>query len=281
MLTAGLYHTLRVNRISDFGLYLADEEDNEVLLPNRYVSMEMKEGDEITVFIYHDSEDRLVATTEKPYATVGTVAFLKVVDKTIHGAFLDWGLPAKDLFLPNRNTVGRLEPGKKYVVYLYTDNITGRVVASMNLGSFIKNNELEDIQPRKEVEIILASESPIGYRVVINNKYWGMLYRNQVFRPVKVGDRMNAFIAKITEDNRIDVNLQQQGYDQIKKSADDLENILRSAGGSLPVNDDTDPEEVYRLTEMSKKTFKRAVGYLMKQSRVTMTEKGITLTDSE
>lgn len=281
MLTAGLYHTLRVNRVSDFGLYLADDQDNEVLLPNRYVSIEMKEGDMITVFVYHDSEDRLVATTEKPYATAGEVAFLKVVDKTIHGAFLDWGLPAKDLFLPNRNTVGRLEAGKKYVVYLYTDNVTGRVVASMNLGSFIKNNELEGLAPRREVEIILASDSPIGYRVVINNKYWGMLYRNQIFRPVGVGDRMTAFISKITDDNRIDVNLQQQGYDQIKKSADDLENILRSAGGSLPVNDDTDPEEVYRLTEMSKKTFKRTVGYLMKQGRIAMSEKGITLIDSE
>lgn len=280
MLTAGLYHTLKVNRISEFGLYLADEEQNEVLLPNRYVSKEMHEGDLINVFVYHDSEDRLVASTEKPYATAGTVAFLKVVDKTIHGAFLDWGISAKDLFLPNRNMNGLIEPGKKYAVFLYTDNVTGRVVASMKLNSFIKNNEI-DVRPRQEVEIILVSESPIGFRAVINDRYWGMLYRNQIFRPVKIGDRMRAFIAKITEDNRIDLILQQQGYDQIKKAADDLKVILKSNGGFLPLNDDSNPEDVYRMTEMSKKTFKRTLGYMMKQGLIAIDEKGVKLVESE
>ena len=142
MLTAGLYYTLRVNRISDFGLYLADEEGNEVLLPNRYVSMDNKVDDLIDVFVYCDSEDRLVATTDRPMATVGEATYLRVVDKTIHGAFLDWGLKAKDLFLPNRNMQGRVEAGKSYIVYLYNDNVTGRVVASMLMNSFINNRDM-------------------------------------------------------------------------------------------------------------------------------------------
>ena len=179
MLTAGLYYTLRVNRISDFGLYLADEEGNEVLLPNRYVSMDNKVDDLIDVFVYCDSEDRLVATTDRPMATVGEAAYLRVVDKTIHGAFLDWGLKAKDLFLPNRNMQGRVEAGKSYIVYLYNDNVTGRVVASMLMNSFINNRQLT-IKPHQEVTLLVTSRNEIGYRVIIENRHWGMLYHNQL-----------------------------------------------------------------------------------------------------
>ena len=189
MLSAGHYYKLRVNRISDFGLYLSDDEENEVLLPNRYVSLENKVGDELDVFVYCDSEDRLVATTDRPLATVGEAACLKVVDKTIHGAFLDWGLKAKDLFLPNRNMQGRVEAGRSYVVFLYNDNVTGRVVATMLLNGFVNNQELT-LRPREEVDILVASQNEIGYRVILNNRHWGMLYRNQLFRPVQLVDRL-------------------------------------------------------------------------------------------
>lgn len=221
MLTAGRYYTLRVERISDYGLYLVDEEGDEVLLPNRYVSKDDKVDDQIEVFVYHDSEDRLVATTDHPLATVGEVAYLKVVDKTVHGAFLDWGLEAKDLFLPNRNQQGRPEIGRHTVVFLYTDNVTGRVVATNFLNGFIHNLDL-DLRPRQQVDILIVSETPIGYRTVIDNRYWGMLYRNQLFQPVAVGDRMPAYVRRITEDNRVDLSLQRQGYDEVKHSADRL-----------------------------------------------------------
>ena len=198
MLTAGLYYTLRVNRISDFGLYLADEEGNEVLLPNRYVSMDNKVDDLIDVFVYCDSEDRLVATTDRPMATVGEATYLRVVDKTIHGAFLDWGLKAKDLFLPNRNMQGRVEAGKSYIVYLYNDNVTGRVVASMLMNSFINNRQLT-IKPHQEVTLLVTSRNEIGYRVIIENRHWGMLYHNQLFRPIAIGDRLQGYVSRITE----------------------------------------------------------------------------------
>lgn len=280
MIEAGIYHTLQVNRISDYGLFLSDEEGNEVLLPNRYVSLENKIGDMIDVFVYHDSEDRLVASTEKPYATVGEVAFLKVVDKTVHGAFLDWGLSAKDIFLPNRNMIGRLDPGRKYVVYVYRDKITGRAVTSMMLKSFISNTEL-NLKRGQEVDIIVALKTESGFRVVINDRYWGMIYNNQLFGDIAVGDRAKAYVRRITEDNRVDLSLQQEGYDEVKKSADRLVALMRENGGSLPLQDKSTPEEVNEITKMSKKVFKRSVGYLMKRGTITMDDYQIKLTDKE
>ena len=163
----GQIQKLKVARISDYGLYLVDEEQNEVLLPNRYVSLSDKEGDEKEVFVYHDSEDRLVATTETPTIKEGEVAYLKVVDKSVHGAFLDWGLTGKDLFLPNRNQQGGIIVGRSYLVWLYVDNITGRCVATNKFKAFV-DNDIISVKPRQEVDIIIASESPIGYRVIIN-----------------------------------------------------------------------------------------------------------------
>lgn len=270
----GRIQTLKVARISDYGLYLADEEGAEVLLPNRYVSLTDKVGDEKSVFVYHDSENRLVATTERPLITEGHVACLKVVDKNAHGAFLDWGLYGKDLFLPNRNQQGGILAGRSYIVYLYEDSITGRCVATTKLKGFI-NNDLVTVEPRQEVDLLVASESPIGYRVIVNNRHWGMLYRNQVFRPVAIGDRMKGYVRKITEDNRIDVSLQQEGYAQVKDSAEVLLQLVIGNGGHLPLNDDSSPEEVKRLTEMSKKVFKRSLGVLMKRGAVEVGEDGI------
>ena len=161
MLQAGSYHTLTVNRISDYGLYLADEEGNEVLLPNRYVSLADRIGDTKEVFVYHDSEDRLTATTERPYAVAGEAAFLEVVDKNLHGAFLAWGITAKDLFIPNSNQAFRMEPGKRYAVFVYRDNISGRVVATTKLNGFI-SNESVSVRPRQRVDILVARRIPVG-----------------------------------------------------------------------------------------------------------------------
>ncbi len=267
MLQAGSYQTLRVSRISDHGLYLADEEGAEVLLPNRYVSLNDKPGDTKEVFIYHDSEDRLVATTEHPLATVGQTAYLKVVDKTIHGAFLDWGLQGKDLFVPNRNQSVPMQAGRSYVVYIYRDNITGRAVASARLNGFISNEELT-IRPRQQVTVRIATETPLGYRVVIDDRHWGMLYRNQLFRHVSIGETVTAYVRKIAPDNRVDVSLQQEGFDEVRRSADRLLEIIRNAGGSIPLGDDSPPETIAAAIRMSKKVFKRSLGYLLKRGEV-------------
>ncbi len=277
MLRAGRTYTLTVSRISDYGLYLADEEQQEVLLPNRFISLQDKVGDQKEVFVYHDSEDRLVASTETPLLKVGEAGFLKVVDKTMHGAFLAWGLFGKDLFLPNRNQQGGVIGGHEVLVYLYEDNITGRCVATQKLKPYIYNDGDITVKPREEVDILIASESPIGWRVIINNRHWGMLYRNQLFRPVALGDRLKAYVSRITEDHRIDVSLQQQGYREVQQSADRLREIIRENGGYLPLDDNSDPREVVKMTQMSKKLFKRSLGVLLKAGEVEFLHGGVKL----
>ena len=271
----GEIQRLTVARISDYGLYLKDDEGVEVLLPNRFTKLDMKEGDEVEVFVYHDSEDRLVASTEKPLIKVGEVAALKVVDKSIHGAFLDWGLSGKHLFLPNRNQQGGVIAGQLTVVYMYVDDRTGRCVATNKIKPFIYNEEPLVVGVGDEVDVLVAFETPIGFRVVIDNRHWGMIYKNQLFRPIRVGDRCRGWVRKITEDMRIDVSLQQQGLAEVETSVKRLEQLLKDNDGMLAVNDHSDPQDVSRLTGMSKKVFKRALGMLLKQGKVRQTDAGI------
>lgn len=271
----GEIQTLTVARISDYGLYLTDGEGTEVLLPNRFTRLDMKEGDEVSVFVYHDSEDRLVASTETPLIKVGEVAALKVVDKSIHGAFLDWGLSGKHLFLPNRNQQGGVIAGQKTVVYMYVDDRTGRCVATNKIKPFIYNEDPLTVAVGDEVDVLVAFETPIGFRVVIDNRHWGMIYKNQLFRPIHVGDRSRGWVRKITEDMRIDVSLQQQGLAEVETSVARLEKLLEEHGGVLGVNDHSDPKEVAHITGMSKKVFKRALGMLLKQGKVRQVEHGI------
>ena len=271
----GQIQTLKVSRISDFGLYLIDDEGAEVLLPNRFTRLDMKEGDEVEVFVYHDSEDRLVASTETPLIKVGEVAALKVVDKSIHGAFLEWGLSGKHLFLPNRNQQGSVIAGQKTVVYMYVDDRTGRCVATNKIKPFIYNEDPLTVKVGDEVDVLVAFETPIGFRVVINNRHWAMIYKNQLFRPIRMGDRTKGWVRKITEDMRIDVSLQQQGLAEVETQVVKLEQMLREHGGVLGVNDRSEPQDVARLTGMSKKVFKRALGMLLKQGKVRQTEHGI------
>ena len=271
----GEIQTLRVARVSEFGLYLADEEGNEVLLPNRYVSLMQKVDDEVEVFVYHDSEDRIVATTETPKITTGKVAWLKVVDKNIHGAFLDWGITGKDLFLPNRNQQGGVLVGSYKPVYMYVDNITERCVATTKLKSYVNNEGVVTLSPRQKVEALIVSESEIGYRAIVESRHWGMIYKNQIFREVKLGEKVEAYVSRITEDNRVDLSLQQKGFAQVKDSAEVLYDAIVAAGGTLALTDNSSPEEIRDVLNMSKKLFKRSLGVLMSHNRVEVGENGI------
>ena len=277
MLNAGEYQTLRIGRIADPGIYLSDEEGNEVLLPNRYVSLSDKVGGVVDVFVYHDSENRLIATREKPLATVGEVAVLEAVDRNAHGVFLAWGITAKDLFMPNRNVPFEVQMGGRYPVYLYRDSLTGRVVATTKLNKYISNAEIS-VRPREQVDITIVRRMEMGYRVVINNRHWGMIYNDQIFSPVKVGDRLTAYVHRISEEGRIDIMLQQAGRELREDSSAKLLALLEKSGGALPVGDSSSPEEIASLTGLSKKSFKRAVGQLYKERRIVLTEGGIKLT---
>ena len=273
----GEIQTLRVARVSEFGLYLADTEGNEVLLPNRYVSLTQKVDDEVEVFVYHDSEDRIVATTDTPKITAGKVAWLKVVDKNIHGAFLDWGISGKDLFLPNRNQQGGVLVGSYKPVYMYVDNITERCVATTKLKSYVNNEGVVTLSPRQKVEALIVSESEIGYRAIVENRHWGMIYKNQIFREVALGDKVEAYVSRITEDNRVDLSLQQKGFAQVKDSAEVLYDAIVEAGGELALTDNSSPEEIREQLNMSKKLFKRSLGVLMSHNRVVCTDNEIKI----
>ncbi|HIW09983.1 MAG TPA: hypothetical protein H9888_00640 [Candidatus Rikenella faecigallinarum] len=266
MIRVANYNRLSIARATDNGLYLTDGEGNEVLLPNRYVPEKYAIGDPMEVFVYTDSEDRQVATTERPKIIEGEIAALQAVGFNYHGTFLDWGLP-KDLFVPKRNQQAPMLVGEWYVVTLYVDRVTGRAVGTSKLNKIINNDEIT-VRPKEEVDILVAVRKPKGYRVVINDRHWGMLYDNQIFTEVKLGMRMKAYVRKIADDHRIDVSLQQEGFDQVKIAADEILKMLDEADGVLPVGDKSSPDEVRLLTGMSKKIFKRAVGFLMSRGVV-------------
>ena len=276
MIVAGEYQTLRIGRIAEPGIYLTDEQEQEVLLPNRYVHIDDKVGNLVEVFVYHDSENRLIATRERPLATVGEAAVLKAVDRNTHGVFLDWGITAKDLFLPNRNVPFEVEIGRKYLVWLYRDNLTGRVVATTKLNPYVNNTDI-CVRPKEQVDILVARRMEAGFRVVVNNRNWGMIYSNQIFTPVAVGDRLTAYVHRISEDGRIDLMLQQEGKDQTDSAATKLLELLRSHKGALPIGDKSSPEEIATLTGLSKKNFKRAAGALYKQHLITIGDTTTTL----
>lgn len=279
MIRAANYHRLTIARKTDNGLYLTDGEGNEVLLPNRYVPETYEIGDPMEVFVYTDSEDRPVATTDTPKIVEGGIAALQAVGFNYHGTFLDWGLP-KDLFVPKRNQQAPMLVGEWYVVSVYADNVTGRAVGTSKLGKIINNEEIT-VRPKEEVDIIVAVRKEKGFRVVINDKHWGMLYDNQIFTDVKLGMRVKAYVRKIAEDGRIDVSLQQEGFDQVKIAADEVLKMIDEADGVLPVGDKSDPEEVRLATGMSKKIFKRAVGYLMSRGMVESGERSVKRTEKK
>lgn len=278
MLNAGEYHTLRIVRIADPGIYLSDEEGGEVLLPNRYVSLSDHVGDLVEVFVYHDSENRLIATREKPLATVGEAAVLEAVDRNAHGIFLAWGITAKDLFMPNRNVPFEVQMGGKYLVYLYRDQLTGRVVATTKLNKYVSNAEI-GVRTKEQVDVLVARRMEMGYRVVINNRHWGMIYNDQIFCPVKVGDRLTGYVHRISDERRIDVMLQQEGREQREGAATMLLELLRKRGGTLPLGDKSSPEDIAAVTGLSKKNFKKAVGTLYRERKIVPADNLITLTE--
>ncbi|MFI3294923.1 MAG: S1-like domain-containing RNA-binding protein [Rikenellaceae bacterium] len=276
MIHLATYNTLYIARSTENGVYLTDaDEMSEVLLPNRYVPENYEIGDSIEVFVYCDSEDREVATTERPKIILGEVASLKVVATTRIGAFLDWGLP-KDLLVPFKNQLNPMVEGEYYPVAIYVDQTTFRIVGTSKIGHLVSNTQEITVKQKEEVEIVIAQRRNRGYRVIINGKHWGMLYDSQIFKPVALGEKYTAYVTGITEDLRIDVALQKQGLGQVKVATDVLMGLMQENGGSLPYGDRTPPEIIQANTGMSKKVFKRAAGFLLRQGLVKIEDDKIT-----
>ncbi len=275
MLQIGKYNDLEVVKEVDFGLYLDGGPYGEILLPLKQIPEGTVVGEEISVFIYSDSEDRLIATTIHPKAVCDEFAFLEVKEVNNYGAFLDWGLSGKDLFVPFGEQFEPMRVGQSYLVMPYVDEKTDRVVATSKLNSYLKHQN-EHFSPNDTIEIVIAQEKPEAYRVIIHEEFWGMLYKNEIFQSVDIGDRLSAFVKQIREDGRIDVSLKRQGYrQQIPDASQQILALLDDNNGFLPITDKSAPEKIYSYLQMSKKSFKKAVGALYKQRLVQLEKNGI------
>jgi uncharacterized protein len=274
MINVGNYNTLKVLRYTDFGVYLDDGAEG-ILLPKRYVPEDVKAGDELKVFIYHDSEDRLIATTLQPKGVVGEIVLLNCVATTRQGAFLDWGL-MKDIFVPKSQQVLDMYPEKKYLVRIYIDEQTGRIAASEKIEQYL-SNEFLTVKELEVVNLVVYRKTEIGYMMVINNQHLGLLHNNEVFRNMSVGDAMQGFIKKIYPDNKIDVVVGKPGYNKVEDETEKILRLLHENNGYLPYHDKSDPEEIYSFFGMSKKTFKMTTGNLYKNRKIVFTQTGIKL----
>ena len=279
MIKLGDYNSLTVKKTVDFGVYLDGGEQGEILLPTRYVPENIEIGDELSVFIYHDNEGRLIATTDRPYATVGEFAFLEVREVTSVGAFLDWGI-MKDLLVPFREQKIEMLAGRRYVVYVREDQLSGRIIASSKVDKFL-NNIPPKYEYNQEVSLLVYEENELGFKAIINNQHSGLIYRNEVFSRIQIGDTLKGYIKNVREDTKIDLSMKPLGFAKIGGVADQILEELKRQKGFLPVNDKTDPETIYRLFNSSKKAFKQAIGTLYKQQIIRIEDDGIYLTSEE
>ena len=281
MIEIGKYNTLTILRDTKVGLFLGNPEidpdgNHDILLPNKYVPKEFEIGEEFTVFVYLDHEERPVATTLEPYILLNEFALLRVNYTNQIGAFMDWGME-KDILVPFKEQARPMEKGKRYLVYLYKDEKTNRLVASSKTNQFLNNDNL-NLEKGEEVELIVSHITEIGINVIINEKHKGLVYKDEVYdNSIRTGDKMSGFIKTIRPDNKIDVALQVQGYQSIEPNADIILDELKSSRGFLRLTDNSDPEDIKTVLKMSKKNFKKAIGALYKEKLIEIKEDGIYL----
>jgi predicted RNA-binding protein (virulence factor B family) len=269
----GRYNSLKIDELTEFGFYLVDEKGERVLLPKAYKTENMKIGDEIEVFIYTDSEDRRVATTLKPKGIVGDFVALEVVDITNFGIFMDWGLP-KHIFIPKKFQEGHYEIGETRVIKILEDRDSGRVYGVEKYKELL-SKDVETLKRNQEVNLLVTKESELGFKVLIDEKFEGLLFKNRVFRELKVGDRTKGFIDKIRPDKKIDVVLQPIGKKSFSLGADKVLEILEQSGGKLNFTYKSSPEDISRVFGLSRKLFKRALTELIEKKRIELNEKSI------
>ncbi|WP_250657606.1 S1 RNA-binding domain-containing protein [Alkalimarinus coralli] len=275
MVKVGQVNELEIIKETDIGAYLDGDSLGQIFMPFRYVPPGKKTGDHVEAFIYFDSEDRIIATTDKPKAMVGDFACLKVVAVNSVGAFLDWGLP-KDLLVPYNEQKQTMVEGQSYVVAVFYDKNTNRIAASAKLNKFL-DQEMGRYHNGLEVDLLICDHSDIGYNAVINNQHWGVLFDSEVYRPLKYGQKIKGYIKRIRDDGKIDLCLQQPGYKKVSTLSDRVMEELKKQGGYLPLSDKSAPEAIYKAFGASKKAYKMAIGALYKNRQITIEKEGITL----
>jgi uncharacterized protein len=277
MIQLGQYATLEVVKTTDFGVYLDGGPFGEVLLPKRYVPEGTEPGNDVDIFLYCDSEDRVIATTEKPFAKVGDIAYLRATDLADHGAFMDWGL-MKDLFVPKNEQSEPMEKDKYYFVKVLLDDTTDRIYGSSKLPKFLQLQNDGEPTLGEEVKLMAWVQTDLGFKMIINDQYIGLLFKNEVFQSLNMGKILRGYIKTIREDGRMDVTLQKSGYgNYIDDTTDLILNKLKENNGFLPITDSSAPDVIYETLNMSKKTFKKAVGSLYKQRLIALEKDGIRL----
>jgi predicted RNA-binding protein (virulence factor B family) len=273
----GKYNTLQILRGTSVGMYLGDEEGNDVLLPHKYIPENAQIGETIDVFIYRDSEDRLIATTLKPLILLNQFAILEVVAATQFGAFLDWGLE-KDLFVPFKEQNHKLQKGQYVPVYLYLDEQTDRVVASAKVHKYFKNLDGVDLDEGQEVDLLVFEKTELGHNVVVNNLYKGLVYENETFRRLAWGDTTKGYVKLVRDEGKIDISLQPLGFlKTLEPNQKAILDKLQQSGGTLNLSDSSDPIEIQEVLEMSKKAFKKAIGVLYKDKKILIKDDSIVL----
>ena len=265
----GEYNELRINRMVDFGAYLIDEDTHEVLLPKRYLTPDMQVGNNIRVFVYNDSENRPVATTEVPKAVVGDFALMRVKAVNKVGAFLDWGLTAKDLLVPFSEQRVDMQAGRSYIVRVYLDEASHRIVASAKLAKFLNQTE-PDYYHREKVEVLVVQRSDLGYRVIVEGAHWGQIYQNETYQDVNVGDRLTAFVKQVRPDGKVDLTLSKIEKMRVDDLSDRILDYLKANNGEMTLTDKASPDDINKVFQCSKKDFKKALGLLYKQQKVTL-----------
>ncbi|SDX40041.1 CvfB family protein [Aequorivita viscosa] len=275
MIKLGEYNTLTILRETEPGLYLGDEEDNVVLLPHKYKPEEYEIDDELTVFVYLDNEERPIATTLDPFLQLNTFGYLHCSAVTEYGAFMDWGLE-KQLFVPFKEQARPMKQGSWYIVYLYLDEKTNRLVGSSKTNRFLQNENLT-VEAYEEVEILVTHITEKGANAIINGIHKGLIYLEDIFEDIRSGDKIKAYVKNIREDNKIDLVLQRPGYRSIEPNANFIREELEAAGGFLPLHDKSDPDTIKNQLGMSKKSFKKAIGTLYKDKQIVIKEDGIEL----
>ena len=280
MVKTGRINRLTVVKQVNFGVYLDGGDDGEILMPMRYVPKPCPVGASIEAFIYRDSDDRLIATTERPYAMVGEFALLNVVDITPAGAFLNWGLP-KDLLVPFAEQKPRMEVGKSYIVRVYLDESSDRIVGSARLDDFLYRESDNEFSSGEAVSLLIANKSELGYQAIIDNTHWGLLHHSEAARPLRRGQRLMGYVKHIREDHRIDLCLHLQASGKTDDVARMIMAALEKSNGFLPVNDNSAPDDIRNRFGISKKMYKKAIGALYKQRMITITEEGIHLSPNK
>ena len=277
MIEIGKYNTLKIDRETKVGLFLTDG-TTDILLPNKYVPKAYAIGEELAVFVYLDHEERPIATTLEPYIFLNEFSLLRVNYTNKFGAFMNWGME-KDLFVPFKEQARPMEQGKRYLVYMYLDEKTNRLVGSSKTNQFLNNEEIT-VEKGEEVDLIISHITEVGINVIINEKHKGLLYKNEVYDDLRTGDRIVGYIKNIRPDGKIDVSATKLGFEKLEPSSQYILDELKASRGFLRLNDDSHPEDIKTVLKMSKKTFKKAIGVLYKQKLIEIKEDGIYLVES-